>query len=425
MRQLNHKYILLILVIISIWSIASIELEILPLIPTSFSTEFAAKLNRMLISLAYSFFAAYIFYIVTIVLPRRMLILRGKKILAQQVHTLLYKMFVMINQILFIFDVQKDILDVEEKDLLPVDGDTTKKYKGFYGTSEHWNNWRKKGERFTGFGSMDFEYPANVVRALTEIPTLIHEIRASNPNFHVDEEFAEILSSIETSKIIEWYAEGKKPIFLFSHSHTYLFKLIYDYRRLLKKGYNRIYKDSYHKIHIYTEEECKMVPIERAKWRDVASSHTSKMLSLLPYIVYNNTSNTSKSIVAYLNRGYIMNEKGEKTGKLYTISPIQKAINIDDSCKCIIIITEQISQKQINDLKNKNIDKLIILLSPSIIRTTKQGCFTKNTSSKNEYKIYYRTEFSLLGFKISSKYPTRQVISSISANINDILNSIC
>lgn len=421
MKVFNYKVILNILVVASLWTIAGVEFEITPLIPTIFSIEFVEKINRSLLLLAYSFLAAYIFYIVTTVLPRKVLIYRSKKILAQQVHTLLYEMFVMINQILYMFDIKKNIVDVEERDLLCINGDTTKTHKGFYGTKEYWNVWGKKGKQFTGLGSMEFDYPENIYKVLSKIPVSIQKIRASNPNFYVDEEFAEILASIETSKIIELYAEKKNPLFLFAHSSRDLYEFILDYKRLLKKGYDKVYRNTYHEIHIYTPEENAMVPINRQKWRNIGAPRLNKIISLSPYIVYNNLSDNAKSIVAEMNSGLIIS--GNTQRKQYSLSSTKDEIYVDDNCKCIIIIDELLSKKTIKKFISTNTEKIIILVKPNIIYATKAEYFKNKVVTKGVYVICYRTSLSLLGLKINTKYPTIQMTRNISSNVNDIMEN--
>lgn len=421
MKIFNYKIILNILVIISLWTIAGVEFEITPLIPTFLSIEIVEKLNRSFLLLAYSFIAAYIFYIVTTVLPRKMLISRSKKILAQQVHTLLYEMFVMISQILYMFDIKKDILDVEERDLLCINGNTTKTHKGFYGTKEYWNTWGKKGKQFTGLGSMEFDYPENIYKVLSKIPASIQKIRASNPNFYIDEEFAEILSSIETSKIIELYANKKNSLFLFAHSSRDLYELISDYKRLLKKGYGKVHRNSYHKIHIYTPEENAMVPIRRLELRGIGTPRLNKIMSLAPCVVYNNLSDNAKSIVAEMNSGFIVS--GSDKRKQYLLFPTKDEIRADDNCKCIIIIDELLPKKTIKKFINSNTNKIIILLKPNTVHTTKSGCFKNRTITNGVYVVRYRTALSLFGLKFNTKSPTIQMLRTVSSNINDAMEN--
>lgn len=420
MRFFNYRVILYILVIVSFWVIASVELEVVPLIPTFFSIEFVEKMNRILLSIAFSFLAAYIFYVVTTVLPRKMLIYRSKKILAQQVHTLLYEMFVIINQILYVFDIKKDILEVQERDLLCINGDTTKTHSGFYDTREYWNVWGKKGQQFTGLGSIEFEYPENIHKALSKIPKSIQKIRTANPNFHIDEEFAEILSSIETSKVIELYSDKKNSLFLFAHSSRDLYNFIFDYKRLLKKGYSKIHRNSYHEIHIYTPKENAMVPICRQELLHIGAQRIHKIISLSPCIVYNKLSDNAKNIISEMNSGFILN--GNTKRKQYLLLSTRDKINVDDN-KCIIIIDELLSKKEVKEFTKMNTKKVIILVKPSVFFTTKSGRFQKKVITNGVYTIRYRSYFSLFGRKYNTKYPTTQMIQTISSNINDVMKN--
>lgn len=332
-------------------------------------------------------------------------------------------MFVLLNHILYVFDIKKDLLDIQEKDLLPINGDTSKTYKGYYGTTEHWNIWSKKGKQFTGFGSLEFEYPDSISKTLSNIPILIQKIRAFNPNFYIDEEFAEILSSIETSKVIELYANKKNALFLFADSSQYLYKLISDYKRLLKKGYSKVHRNSFHKIHIYTPEENAIVPINRKKLLSIGSPRLKKIMSLFPCIIYNNQSDTAKSIVAEMNSGFIIDMEGKNRSKTYVPLSTQNEISINDNCKCIIIIDRKLSKRIINNLINSNAGKIIILITSNICHTTKCGRFKNKIITKGTYKVYCRTAFSFLGLKYNTKYPTPQMIRTISSNIEDIMEN--
>jgi len=420
MRIFNYRIILYIFVVASFWIIASVELEVAPLIPTFFSIELVEKINRVLSSIAFSFLAAYIFYVITTVLPRKMLIYRSKKILAQQVYTLLYEMFVMISQILYVFDIKKEILDIKEKDLFRINGDTTKKHEGFYGTQEYWNRWTKKRKKIPGLGSMEFKYPENIYKALSKIPKSIEKIRASNPNFYIDEEFAEILSSIETSKVIELYSDKKNPLFLFANSSKHLYNFILDYKRLLKKGYGKVYRNSYHKIHIYTPEENAMVPIRRKELLSIGAPRLRKIISLSPCIVYNDLSDNAKNIISQMNRGNIL--LGHTIRKQYLLFQTRDKINVDKN-RCIVILDDLLPKNEVKKFINTNAEKVIILIKPSILYATKSGSFKKKVITNGVYIIYYRTDFSLLRFKFNAKYPTTQMMQAIESNVNDIMEN--
>ncbi len=61
--------LLILLATVCCWAIFAIELQVAPLIPSLWSAEFASNLNRVIINLAYSYFAGCIFYLLTIVVP--------------------------------------------------------------------------------------------------------------------------------------------------------------------------------------------------------------------------------------------------------------------------------------------------------------------------------------------------------------------
>src|SRR5690606_35699735 len=98
---LNSRLWLCILIFASIWVILSADLDILPLISCDFTEEFIFKLNKSLVNIAYSIIAAFIFYIFTSTLPRKIKIYRSKRVVSKQIHQLLfYELFILIKLIL-------------------------------------------------------------------------------------------------------------------------------------------------------------------------------------------------------------------------------------------------------------------------------------------------------------------------------------
>ena len=68
-KNLIYKIIFCLVLFISSYTVLGIELNLLPLMPSHFSEAIVEKINRTLLSLAYSIIAAYIFYFVTVVVP--------------------------------------------------------------------------------------------------------------------------------------------------------------------------------------------------------------------------------------------------------------------------------------------------------------------------------------------------------------------
>lgn len=229
---LNYKTWLFILVFTSVYIIIGVDLNYLPLIPSDLNSDKIAKINKLYLAISYSILAAYIFYYFSVTLPRKVKIHRSKNILSKQVRFLLYELFVLINQILYAYNIKKEISDIQEKDLLHINGNIKKTFSGYYSTSEHWMKLRKRGEKFTGLGDLQFTFPDSVIKSLDKLPEAIESIRKSNPNFHVDETFSEILSSIETNKLIEYYATKKYQLFLLANSSEEFYSMICNYKRL-------------------------------------------------------------------------------------------------------------------------------------------------------------------------------------------------
>lgn len=405
-KIINHRLWLGVFVIVSVWIVFSVELKIVPLIPSSLSNSFLLGFNRALLALAYSFLAAFIFYLITTVLPRKILIYRSKKILSKQVHWLLYELFVLINQILYSFKIGKSINEIEEKDLLCIDGDVSKNIKGYYSTGEYRKQICRKAKQFTGFGDMPFCFPDDVLKKLGEIPKLIKKIREANPNYHIDEAFAEILSSIETNKIIEWHGTGGNKMFLFANSSNELYNLIFDYNRLLKIKYHKLFRQSFHRIYFYTQEEIQNIPQKTASFFEELAPVKNKSMALNACIVYNPQYYDSKAIISKLNSGCIITANGTK--KEFQLMDFSNGrIQTPDNSRCVIIIEEQISSIIIKEWVEANKgSRIIILLKSNIFTSSNKDKYKNKITGLDVYKVYYRKPISLLGLHLFTKYPT-------------------
>lgn len=418
----NYQVWLSILIIVSIWIILSVDLEILPLIPSNFSKDFTIRINQVFTALSYSVTAAFIFYWFTYILPRKILIYRSKKILAQQVHWFLYELFVLINQILNAYDIKKRIEEIEEKDLMHIDGNISKTFDGYYRTSEHWKKNRKKGKQFTGFGDMKFTFPEIAINELNKIPDLIFKIRNSNPNFHADETFAEILSSLETNKLIEWYAIKKYDIFRLEGSSKELYSMIVDYNRLLSLNYHKLFRNSYQKIHFYSEEEIKAIPEKRNQFQARIAPKVNASRSLIPCIVYSSKYSDSRAIISELNKGGFVTSQGLQ--KEFLLSEYQDGIKPPSQSKCIVIIGHDIPKKQIKEfIKSNKSEKIIIWLNSNFIYSSPKFETSEKLTEFRLYKLFYRRPFSILKFCFGRKYPTKEIISVIRYNVVEIMRN--
>ena len=241
-----------LLAFICLYIIGCVGLGILPEIGTISNYQ---AVNEVLINLSYSVLAAIIFFLFTSVLPRMVLIRRSKKISGQQIDELLRRLFIVINQILHVYDIKKPFEKIEERDLSCINDDTSKRMTGYYSFGTYHKPYLSK---HNDMGDLldSFTFPEDISKKLSEIPSLINDIRKANPNFYVDATLAEILSSIETDDIIEWYGTKQLKLFLFSNSSSKLYKLICDYKRLSKLKYT-LHRNVSHRIQFMTHEEYK------------------------------------------------------------------------------------------------------------------------------------------------------------------------
>lgn len=419
------KICLTIIIASSVWIILSIKLEIFPLIESNFSTNFIIKLNQILLNLSYSVLAAYIFYLITYTIPKKIHIYHSKQILAKKVHTLLYELFVIISHIKNAYKIDKEILRIEEKDLLHINGNTSESFEGVYKTGEHYKSIFKKGKQFTGFANLHFKFPDILYKKLSEVPKKIIEIRRSNPQFYIDEVFAEILASLETNKTIEHYSNGKNQAFLFADSSESLISLIKDYKRLLKLNYHILHRNSYQTIHFYTKEEIKNIPNYLQTTFGKINSKITKSRNLNPSIIFNPNYSDNRAIIAILNQGGYVT-KNQEIEKEFLLSEYNYGISTPEHSKCIVLLTSNIPKKSINEIvkSNKN-DKIIILIKPNIFYSSSK---LKGNKSYNcgVYTIYYRKPFGLKPFKFFESKPTKSDLSIIRNSITTIMkNSNC
>ena len=122
--------------------------------PSHFSEAIVEKINRTLLSLAYSIIAAYIFYFVTVVVPLWIQIGKSKRILSYEVYFFLEDLYILINQILYVYKIDKNIDDLEEKDLLCINGTVKNHIEGGYDIQTYWNSIWHKGKKYTGLGTV-------------------------------------------------------------------------------------------------------------------------------------------------------------------------------------------------------------------------------------------------------------------------------
>ena len=407
---MNYKIWLYLVVVTSIWLILAIDLELLPLLSTRIPLDFIDKINKFALALSYSILSAYIFFFFSLVLPRIISIQKSKQILSQQVFNLLNELFVLLNQILFSYDIKKEIDQIEEKDLICLNGNLRERYKGYYSTSEHWNKLSKKGKKFTGFGDMPFEFPDSITGKLKSLSDKISRIRLANPNFHVDEKFSEVLSSIETNKIIEWYGVNNVELFKYANSSSELYSMILDYRRLKKLKYHLKFRNSYNKIHFYSKEEIENIGNKQNELKNRLAPLYRKFSFLKPCIVFNEEFQESRPIISALR---IKNTYKYNTNN----QPFLES-------KCIIIIEDKIPKVEIKNFTNKSIpDKLIIRLKSSLLFTTKPDKFKKVITRDGLYTIYYRKSYKLLGFILFRKFPSKSTLNCLDRNIHNIMSN--
>lgn len=70
----------------SVWIILSIDLGIIPLIQAEINTETCIKINKILSNLAYSYIAASVFYLITVVLPYRIRLYEIKPVIGRNIN---------------------------------------------------------------------------------------------------------------------------------------------------------------------------------------------------------------------------------------------------------------------------------------------------------------------------------------------------
>lgn len=411
MKNLIYKIIFWLVLFISSYAVLGIELNLLPLMPSHFSEVIVEKINRALLSLAYSIIAAYIFYFVTVVVPLWIQIGKSKRILSHEVYFFLEDLYILINQILYVYKIDKNIDDLEEKDLLCINGTVKNRIEGGYDIDTYWNSIWNKGKNCTGLGNMSFVYPDDILKKLSEIPKKIEKIRQVNPNFFVDMEFAQLLSFIETNKLRYYYkpVEELKPNmpvpFLYADSAEELFKLVIGYRLLNKIGYHKYFRNTYNIIEFYTKEELNKKRGDSSKyWDEHIAPILEKENSFHPLIIMN--SNIRDSVI-------IANELG------YECLEYDKWNNVQEFNKCVIIITNGIPSKVVNQFCRTNSGKrIIILLNPSLFFSSSNKKYYEGMqTSYKTYSIYYRSSKKIGFMELNKKYPMFRTLQTMKAMI--------
>lgn len=421
----NYQLWLRILVVISLWIVLSVELKLIPLIPSLLSETFVSNLNRVLLNISYSFLAAYIFYIITSVLPRKMLIYRLKKVSARQVHELLYELFILISLILYAFGIKKKIGKIEKKDLYCIDSCIERmNFYGFYTTSERWLDFWKKGKHFTGLNGVSYSYPGDLTKISQKILNIINRIRKNNSNFYHDSHFTEVLSAIETNTLIQNCStqESDRPFLSADHSES-LYQLISDYGKLNKLGYHKLYLNSFHTINFYGPDM--LINREQETIDIINDSHISqsKVNSLVPSIIYNEDYYDGRAISSKLNDGFLIDMEKKTLSKQFQIIIWNKGkIQQPNYSRCVILIEDKIPKRQIKEYITTNKNTLIIIrLKSSLFFTSKIDKYENEKTSFGVYTVYYRRPLSLFNWGLFNEYPTKETLRYVRSNVMNIM----
>jgi len=402
-----YKIGILALLAFSLWTIFALEFKALPLIPKNQQVLDIKVYNKVFLALSYSLLAALIFYFFTFFIPRKVQIIRAKKIVSSQVHFLLYDLFLVINQTLHTYGIKIELDKVEDKDLISINGEI-KEYKGFYRTSEQKKRLGKIGKQFTGFAHMNYSFPNCLIQSLKNIPLKVKAIREANPNFHVDDSFSEVLAAIETNNLIRFYTKDETKPFTYGDSSKHLHKLIYDFNRLKKLNYHTHFRNSHQIIHFYSPEEIENIDKDRRRYLNESQQYFERKSRLNPYILYNPNYQDSKPLLLTLKiKNSIKLSKGSE-------------ISIPENSQCAVIISDRISKKCMRKFIRKNNDKLIIILKLSFL----QRELTTHKELKNGVHIvHYKGELSFLGFRFSKKYPCESTRNRTANHIHTIIKN--
>lgn len=237
----------------------------------------------------------------------------------------------------------------------------------------------------------------------------------ANPNFFVDMEFAQLLSFIETNKLRYYYKpiEELKPNmplpFLYANSAEELYELVIGYRLLYKKGYHKYFRNTYNIIELYTKEELDRRRNDSSKsWNEHIVPILEKEQSFNPLVIMN--SNIRDSVI-------IANELK------YQWLEYNKWNDIQDSNRCVIIITGGIPSKAVNQFCRTNSGKrIIILLNPSLFFSSSNKKYYEGMqTSYKTYSIYYRSSKKIGFMELNKKYPMRSTLQTIETMITNII----
>lgn len=389
--------------------IISIKLSAVPLWPvfTEDSFWYTSAVDRERLSLVYDicvgFLLSAIFYFLVDVLPEKTRAHRGKVLVRNYVNSLLEQMEKIISICFQVYGIETHS-NIYLKDLNILCGNTSHADEDI---SFRITTYLSSGKRKTGVHTAG-KFNNVIKSCITEIEKDLQNINRFSFFYASCEEFLEVLTRIESCKLISHYrnnTEKSIACFRYGDADTAFYDFYLLYHRLRKMQFHTEYTctelDSAEVCATYKEKR------ESGELLDKAFAYQQQRISAYaqerPVLLYGGTHNSDNIILR-----------------------IQKAVPYLSACRSDTVDSLMLQQSQlIIVLDNITIPLNSIDPKQKIFRFSGRlipGCLLRVINWKNSQKqIYYKRPLSLLGITFNAEHPTKQDISKLTNMIDEYI----
>lgn len=401
--------VLCLLALLSIWPILSIDLRIIPLITCKQSTIFTDGCNRAILSISYSFLAAFVFYIVTILIPHYLAVRHSRKVIAKNVYDLLSELYIEIEIVLFNCNINKNINTITKNEAMSIKNQQhADSASGFYISEKRHKRTKKNFINFKLPSINQFSFPKNFKSFLSHLPQTINNIRKLYPKYTIDENFSEIISCIESSALIN-IANKNDDIFSYQEFPEELYKLIENFRALYKLNYHSKIMDTILQIECFSQNRIKETFAVYNMLHNVTNFNEC-CKKLEPIIIYNSEYQNANKIINTMPPLCQSFSTTECTGNIPTIL---------DKSRFIIVIEKGLPRNILNMIPISKDGTIIIHIRAKELLGNKK--IYAQFLTKNDYCICYQDTFKIIKHQFFSKYPTAAVLSGIKDIVRKIM----
>ena len=386
--------------------IGAVKLSSLPLLPMFSVNSFwyTPHTVRESFSLLYDIFVGFllsaIFYFLVEVLPEKLRLYRGRKLIYNYVNILLKNMEQIISITKQVFQVEADkpyLIDV-----VHLSGDTTHAHEEVsYETSISY----KTGKRKSGI-KQGGEFDSTIKSCISTIETQLQNIRHYGTFFASDERFVEVITRIESCEFISYYRKEHTPhisCFLFANSVESFLDFCHLYAKLLKCN-----------IHTEITKTIIDTPEQAVRYKERRDSGEMLNNVALYQLKRNRAYENEKPIILCQDINKEKNivmliQKCVPKSCVYNLNELQPGYL--NSSQLLIVLGENID---LNFLGNE--------IPPKIFCFFPRTIFLKpiNSSKRtgNVEKVFYQKRLSFLGFSIFAGHPMPAEIKKLTSAVD-------